>query len=119
MVAQIAGATQEQVKGSEVIMKAVEQMKGIAAEVSRSMREQSKAGSAMAHSTERILDMIEQIRRACAEQSRGTRQIVQAAEEIRLSTGINVEATEVMGEAVSRLTTQADELKKVMGAFTV
>ena len=119
MVAQIALATQEQVKGSEVIMTAVERMKGISVKVSRSTREQSKAGSAMATSTERIVDMIEQIKRACDEQMRGTGQIVHAAEGIRLSTSINLEATEVLGESVMGLAKQADLLKKVMGAFKV
>jgi len=119
MVAQIATATQEQVKGSEVIMMAVERMKGISVKVSRSTREQSKAGSTMATSTERIVDMIEQIKRACDEQMRGTGQIVHAAEGIRLSTSINLEATEVLGESVMGLAKQADLLKKVMGAFKV
>ena len=73
MVTQIAMATREQGLGGELIMSAVEKMKELTAQVSSSTREQSKVGNFIASSTENITGMIQQIKRACDEQGRGER----------------------------------------------
>jgi methyl-accepting chemotaxis protein len=100
-------------------MAAVERMKGLTGQVRTSTSEQSKVGKFIAQSTERITEMIQQIKRACEEQTRGSAQIVEAVKDIQLSTNTNLDATEVMNEAVSRLSSQTGLLKKEIGAFKV
>jgi methyl-accepting chemotaxis protein len=119
MVDQIAKATREQGQGSELIMAAVEKMKALAAQVRSSTREQSKVGSFIAKSTENITDMIQQIKRACDEQNRGSEQIVVAVEDIQQSTNINMQATSTMDEAVSGLFRQIEVLREEMSLFKV
>ncbi|WP_459815703.1 methyl-accepting chemotaxis protein [Geotalea toluenoxydans] len=119
MVEQIAKATREQGQGSELIMAAVEKMKALTGQVRSSTREQSKVGTFIAKSTENITDMIQQIKRACDEQNRGSEQIVVAVEDIQQSTHINLEATGAMKEAVSGLFRQIEVLRKEMDMFKV
>jgi methyl-accepting chemotaxis protein len=119
MVGQIAKATREQGEGSETIMSAVERMKGLTAQVRNSTREQSNVGSLIANSTENITGMIEQIKRACDEQSRGSEQVVMAVEDIQLSTNINLEATQIMNESVANLYRQIEILREEMSLFKV
>jgi methyl-accepting chemotaxis protein len=119
MVGQIAKATREQGQGSELIMGAVEKMKGLAVQVRASTREQSKVGNFIAKSTENITGMIQQIKRACDEQTRGSEQVVVAVEDIQQSTNINLEATRIMNDAVMNLFRQIEILQKEMGHFKV
>ena len=119
MVTQIAKATREQGQGSELIMAAVERMKTLTAQVRVSTREQSKVGNFIAQSTENITGMILQIKRACDEQNRGSEQIVIAVEDIQQSTHINLDATRSMDEAVSSLFRQIEILRKEMAMFKV
>lgn len=119
MVGQIAKATREQGQGSELIMGAVEKMKGLTVQVRASTREQSKVGNFIAKSTENITGMIQQIKRACDEQTRGSEQVVVAVEDIQQSTHINLEATRIMNDAVMNLFRQIEILQKEMGAFKI
>lgn len=119
MVGQIAKATREQGQGSELIMTAVEKMKTLTTQVRSSTREQSNVGNFIAQSTENITDMIQQIKRACDEQNRGSEQIVVAVEDIQQSTHINLEATGAMDEAVSGLFRQIEILRNEMGMFKI
>jgi len=119
MVGQIAKATREQGQGGELIMSAVEKMKGLTAQVRLSTREQSKVGNFIAQSTENITGMIQQIKRACDEQSQGSEQIVIAVEDIQQSTLVNLDATRAMDEAVSNLFRQITVLRDEMARFKV
>jgi methyl-accepting chemotaxis protein len=119
MVGQIAKATREQGQGGELIMAAVEKMKGLTVQVRASTREQSKVGNFIAKSTENITGMILQIKRACDEQSRGSEQVVVAVEDIQQSTNINLEATRTMNKAGMNLSQQIELLRKEMGAFKI
>ena len=119
MVTQIAMATREQGLGGELIMAAVEKMKELTGQVSSSTREQSKVGNFIANSTENITDMIQQIKRACDEQGRGSEQIVVAVEDIKQSTDVNLEATNVMNAAVMNLFRQIEIMQKEIGAFKI
>lgn len=119
MVTQIAMATREQGLGGELIMAAVEKMKELTAQVSSSTNEQSKVGNFIAHSTENITGMIQQIKRACDEQGRGSEQIIVAVEDIKQSTDINLEATNVMNEAVMNLFHEIELMQKEISAFKV
>ena len=119
MVTQIAMATREQGMGGELIMAAVEMMKDLTAQVSSSTREQSEVGNFIARSTENITGMIQQIKRACDEQSRGSGQIVVAVEDIKHSTNINLDATNVLNDAVARLTHHIAVMRKETGDFRI
>jgi methyl-accepting chemotaxis protein len=119
MIMQIANATQQQSKGSELIMTAVERMKVLTSQVRSSTREQSKVGTLIAGSTENITSMIRQIKRACDEQTRGSEQIVAAVEDIQKSTHENLDAAGTMENAVGGLSRQVDELKKEISGFTL
>jgi methyl-accepting chemotaxis protein len=119
MVAQIAKATKEQGQGSELIMGAVEHMKGLTSQVLSSTREQNKVGNLIAQSTESITEMIRHIKRACDEQTRGSEQIVVSVEDIQQATDANLEATRVMDEAVYKLFRQTELLKKEVDAFRI
>jgi methyl-accepting chemotaxis protein len=119
MVSQIANATTEQGRASDLIMSAVDRMKGLTSQVRTSAREQSKVGSFIARSTENITEMIQQIKRACDEQAKGSEQIVRSVEDIQSSTATNLDVTRVMGNAVATLSGQIDVLKNEMAGFKV
>ncbi len=119
MVEQIAKATREQGQGTELIMSAVERMKSLTAQVRGSTREQSKVGNFISNSTENITGMIQQIKRACDEQRRGSDQVVESVENIQQSTNINVEATRVMNDSVSNLFRQIELLQRETNAFKI
>jgi methyl-accepting chemotaxis protein len=119
MVAQIAKATHEQGQGSELITTAVQRMKDLTAQVRASTREQSKVGSFIARSTEDITEMIQKIKSACDEQSRGSEQIVIAVEDIQQSTNINLEAIDILNNALESLIHQKEILNKEMSVFKV
>jgi len=119
MVGQIAMATREQGMGGELVISEVERMKELTAQVRVSTREQSKVGNFIAKSTENITGMIQQIKRACDEQSRGSEQIVVAVEEIQHSNTINLDATKVMNSAVMNLSRQIEILQKEMVFFRI
>jgi methyl-accepting chemotaxis protein len=117
MVGQIATGTREQGMGGELIMAAVEKMKELTAQVRVSTREQSKVGNFIAKSTENITGMIQQIKRACDEQGRGSEHIIIAVEDIRHSTNINLEATKVMNNEVMSLFRHIEIMQRDMGFF--
>jgi methyl-accepting chemotaxis protein len=119
MIMQIANATQQQSKGSELIMTAVERMKVLTSQVRSSTREQSKVGTLIAGSTENITSMIRQIKRACDEQTRGSEQIVAAVDDIQKSTHENLGAAGTMEKAMGGLSLQVAELKKEISGFTL
>jgi methyl-accepting chemotaxis protein len=119
MVSQIANATTEQGRGSDLIMSAVERMKSLTGQVKTSAREQSKVGNFIAKSTENITHMIAQIKRACDEQTRGSEQVVRSVEDIQSATTTNLDATRVMGDSVNVLSGQMAVLKKQMSGFKV
>jgi methyl-accepting chemotaxis protein len=119
MVGQIAMATREQGMGGELIMTAAERMKELTAQVRVSTREQSKVGNFIARSTENITGMIQQIKRACDEQGRGSEQIVVAVEDIQQSTNINLDAAKVMNSSVMSLYRQIEIMKKELGVFRI
>jgi methyl-accepting chemotaxis protein len=119
MVGQIARATQEQGMGSDLIMSAVENMKSLTAHVMSSTREQSKVGNFIARSTENITEMIQQIKCACDEQTRGSGQIITAVEDIQHATNINLDATQVMDSAIINLFNQIELLRNEVEVFSI
>ncbi len=119
MVEKIAHATREQGQGSELIMASVERMKDLTAQVKISTREQNNTGNFIAKSTENIISMIQQIKDACDEQRRGSEQIVVAIKDIQRSAKVNIDATGLLNQSVSSLTEQARALQDEMSTFKV
>lgn len=119
MLERIAKATREQGQGSELITASVERMKDLTAQVRRSTREQSKVGNFIAKSTENITGMIQRIKGACDEQSRGSEQIVVAVNDIQHSTQLNLDATKVLDQSVKKLKDQAKVLHQEISIFKV
>jgi methyl-accepting chemotaxis protein len=118
MVRQIAKATQEQGRGSEQIIAAVERMKELTAQVRSSTRAQSESSGHIVQATEAITDSIGNVRKACEDEAASTRQIVKAMEDIQHSSKSNVETTRVMNSAVSGLSRQVALLQQEMGGFS-
>lgn len=98
-------------------MAAVERMKEMNLQVRNSTHEQTTAGKEIARSTEQITTMIGQIKEACAEQSSCSERIVEAMGDIARSTGINLQATTKLNQAVAGLAGQVDLLQREMGGF--
>jgi methyl-accepting chemotaxis protein len=117
MVSQIDTATREQAQGSDLIITSTEKMKDITTQVRNAAQEQSKVGKFIAMSTESITGMINQIRRACLEQAKGSEMIAASVEDIESSSTINLDATRMMDDSVTKLFEQIDTLKKEMQAF--
>ncbi len=117
MVVQIRNATREQERGNELIMAAVERMKVMNAHVHASTREHNTASKEIARSTENITAMIRQIKQACTEQSACSGTIVAAMENISRSTGGNLQATGQLTGAVAGLSSQVEVLQREMAGF--
>ncbi len=117
MVSQIDSATREQAQGSDLIITSSEKMKDITAQVRNAAREQCNVGKFIATSTESITGMINQIRRACIEQEKGSEMIASSVENIESSSSINLDATKMMNDSVTKLFEQIDKLKKEMASF--
>ena len=116
---QVASATSQQEKGSNLIVTAAERMRNLAQQVKSSTREQSRASANIAGSTENMTGMVHQIQRACEEQTRGSSQIAKAAEGIRDATDVNRDATLALDAAVGDLQKQTDNLRREMSVFRV
>lgn len=119
MVRQIGSATREQREGGDLINKATGSMKSVTEQVRAALQEQNSVARFISTSTENISSMIRQIRRSCAEQSRGSEQIVQAVTDIQSAAAVNIEVTDFLGTAASRLSSQATLLQDELDKFVV
>jgi methyl-accepting chemotaxis protein len=117
MVVQIRSATCEQERGSELIVAAVERMKQMNLQVCNSTSEHDGASRDIAHATENITAMIERIKEACAEQGRCGGRIAEAMENITNSADGNLQSTAGLGEAAAGLGTQVALLQQEMAGF--
>jgi methyl-accepting chemotaxis protein len=119
MVEQIARATYEQETGSGQIIDNVTKMKELTGQAKNSTLEQSRVAALIARNSEEITDMMRQINRICDEQQRGSEQVMTAVADIQGSTAINLEATQVMKDALAKLYNHTEILKKEMNVFSV
>ena len=117
MVVQIRNATREQERGNELIMTAVERMNEMTARVNTSTREHNSAIRGIARSTENITTMVEQIRQACIEQHSCGGRIAESMTLISRAADDNLQATGNMNEAVAGLGKQVEVLKREMSSF--
>ena len=119
MVEQIARATHEQENGSGQIIDNVTKMKELTGQAKNSTLEQSRVAALIARNSEEITDMMRQINRICDEQQRGSEQVMSAVADIQGSTTINLEATQVMKDALAKLYSHTEILKNEMNVFRV
>ena len=117
MVKQIANATSEQSKGSELIRESVEIMKSLTSEVNFSIREQATVSNFIAKNTEQTTNMIRQIKQATNEQSSSSNQIVQSMGAIQDSAHSNATSTKALNDVIENLSLQVKSLQEEMANF--
>ena len=117
MVKQIANATNEQSRGSELIRDSAEIMKTLTGEVNISIREQATVSNFIAANTEQITDMIRQIKQATNEQSSSSNQIVQSMDAIQASAHSNSTSTKALNDVIANLSQQVKSLQEEMANF--
>lgn len=86
MVEQIAQATVEQSKGSQMVKKAVEKMTESLRQIAKGTQEQKTGSKQIIENTERLREMINHVSRAMQEQAKGSGQIAKAIEETNYKT---------------------------------
>jgi methyl-accepting chemotaxis protein len=119
MVDQIARATDEQGKGSELIMESAEVMKSLTREVNLATREQANVSNFIAKTTEQITSMVRQIKKATDEQGLSSNQIVQSICAIQDSAQSNETSTNVLDDVTVNLSQQVEVLQGEMSKFTL
>lgn len=117
MVKQIANATNEQSKGSELIKESVEIMKSLTGEVNISIREQASVSNFIATTTEQTTNMVLQIKQATNEQSISSNQIVQSIGAIQNSAHSNATSTKALNDVSENLSLQVKLLQEEMANF--
>jgi methyl-accepting chemotaxis protein len=78
-VQQVAAATAQQARGSELIMKSAEKMRVITQHVERSSQEQARGGRQITGTIENISNMVNQLNTSHRLQTRGGEQLLGAA----------------------------------------
>src|SRR5687768_8495805 len=81
-VQQIAAATAEQARGSELIMKSAEKMRLITQHVERSSQEQARGGRQMSEAIENISTMVDGLNRAQNQHSEAASDVLAAAQRL-------------------------------------
>jgi len=119
MIEQIATATREQSRGGEMITQAVERMKLLTGQMKQATREQSTVGSTITAHVDKVSVMISQIRAGCSQQRQDGARIVASVETLRTTNQNNVATSDIMEQAVVTLTQQVETLQQEIAAFTV
>lgn len=117
MVGQIARATSEQGKGSELIMASAEKMRSLTREVNLATREQAEVSNVIARIAEQNTGMIRLIKEATVEQSQNSNQIVQSMCTIQDSAKSNAASAKALDDVISKLSLQVSLLKEEMAIF--
>jgi methyl-accepting chemotaxis protein len=144
-MSEIARATREQARGSELIRKAMEQVstmtstiaattgqlregseqingevgkvRDVSSQVMRSMREQAIAGEQIGRLTLHVSEATARIQGACEDQTVGSRRIQRAVESIKVSADSVLAETRVVDGAVSALGSNTGSLEQEMANF--
>jgi methyl-accepting chemotaxis protein len=117
MVEQIVRATSEQGRGNELILESAEKIKMLTREVSLATREQANVSNFIAKTAEQNTGMIRIIKTATVEQSQNSTQIIQSMCTIQDSAQSNAASTKVLDEVILKLSRQVDLLQEEMGKF--
>ena len=144
-MSEIARATREQARGSELIRAAMEQVAAMtntiaettgqlregserikgevgkvrdaSSQVMRSMREQAVAGEQIGRLTQFVSETSARIQGACEDQTSGGKRIQQAVESIKVSANSVLQETRVVDGAVSKLGSNTKTLQLEMESF--
>lgn len=119
LIMRIAMATQEQSKGSELIIKVTETMKDATSHVKRATQEQSRGGRQITEAIENITNMTSFVNRTTQEQSKGVSVVISNIEKIRKLSKEYGKAAESMNVAVGVLIEQSEILESEASKFKV
>ncbi|PNU21506.1 methyl-accepting chemotaxis protein [Geothermobacter hydrogeniphilus] len=119
MVGQIAMSTHQQATASEEIMAEVEKMAELTDRVRNATRKQSDESEQISHLTEGVSSKILEIRQSCDQQAAGSSRIVEAIAAIQESTGKNLGSANAMDTILGELSAEIQALEKEVVAFKV
>jgi methyl-accepting chemotaxis protein len=117
MTQTIAATTGQLRAGSELINGEVGKVREVSSQVMRSMREQAIAGEQIGRLTLEVSESTARIQEACEDQTSGGKRIQRAVESIKLSAKSVLEETRVVDGAVSRLGSNTKSLQEEMSNF--
>lgn len=112
---QIAKATEEQTRNSEMITLAVENVKKKASEMTHSTKEQSITAEEMVKGISGASDQVQQISIATAEQAKGIMEIVEAAENVTNQSNTVKNATREQSITEAEIVRNINSLKEMTG----
>ena len=117
MTAAIAESTRKQRTGSSSIYTEVGKMRDFSAIVMRSQQEQANASNTISAMACHVSDLSGQIRDACSNQSSGSQRITHAVESIRQSAADVLDETRIVDKGVGHLLMTTKLLRKEMSVF--
>ena len=113
----IAETTHQQRQGSELIHTEVVKLREFAYVVMRSMKEQTKASEQISYMSQHVLESASRIQQACVDQTQGSLRIQKAVESIRHSASSVQAEIRVVDNGVSNLEANAHSLQLEMANF--
>jgi len=117
MTSTIAATTSQLREGSELINGEVGKVREVSSQVMRSMREQAIAGDQIGRMTLHVSETTARIQEACEDQTKGGDRIRQAVESIKVSADSVLEETRVVDGAVSKLGDNTKSLQQETSNF--
>ena len=115
----IADNTDQQRKGSEAIQEEADKVRLFSAQVMKSMKEQTNIGNQLRSMVQQVSEMSEQIKQAGMEQTNGSKQIEKSVERIQQSAAAVHQGTKVLDSGVAKLGNQAEMLYHKISSFKV
>ena len=117
MTSTIAETTGQLRQGSELINEEVGKVRDVSSQVMRSMKEQAVASEQIGRLTLHVSESTARIQEACEDQTKGGRRIQQAVESIKVSAHAVLEETRVVDGAVTKLGGNTESLQQEMSNF--
>ncbi len=119
MVKQINAATNQQATGSDHILKAVEQMREVTKYVRQATVEQKSGSVMISKAAERMIDMVHEIFGVTADQSAQSEKIVKIMEQVREIAEGNRRSAGEMNDSVGQLSGAISELDEEIRKFRI
>jgi methyl-accepting chemotaxis protein len=119
MATAIANSTDQQREGSGAIQMEADKVRMFSAQVMNSMQEQANVGEMIRQMAQEVSDMSSEIRQVCEDQNLGSQRIVKSVERIRQSAADVRQETQVIDNEVVKLGKQSELLQKEMSNFKV
>ena len=111
MINHITKATTEQLKGSQQVKEAMENVNHLIMRIATATQEQSKGSELIIEATESMKDATDHVKRATQEQSKGGKQITEAIENITNMTNFVNGAIQEQADKVRLMVGSTDEIK--------